>query len=83
MTSFLMQYDRRTGELEVTEFAGDHAREEALAARVDAEVARTNADLEVVVLTADSLDEIKRTHGRYFMTPGQLVRTTLDADAKA
>ena len=43
-----------------------------LAVSVDAEIAQTNADLEVV-LTADSLDEIKRIHGRYFLTRAQPV----------
>ncbi|WP_448642626.1 hypothetical protein [Geodermatophilus sp. URMC 63] len=45
-----------------------------LAVSVDAEIAQTNADLEVVVLTADSLYEIKRTHGRNFLTPAEFVR---------
>ena len=40
MVSFLLRYNRRTGDLDVTEFVGEHAREEALAARVDAEIAR-------------------------------------------
>lgn len=80
MTSFLMQYDRRTGELEVTEFAGEHAREDALAARVQAEATRANADVEVVVLAADSLEELKRTHGRYFKSIRQLVRDALEED---
>jgi hypothetical protein len=48
-----------------------------LAVRVDAESAQTNADLEVVVLTADSLDDIKRIHVRYFLTPAELVRASL------
>jgi hypothetical protein len=48
-----------------------------LAVSVDAEIAQTNADLEVVVLTAGSLDEIKRIHGRYFLTPAQPVRASL------
>jgi hypothetical protein len=43
-----------------------------LAVSVDAEIAQTNADL-MVVLTADSLDKIKRIHGRYFLTPAQPV----------
>jgi hypothetical protein len=30
MTSFLTRYDRRTGELDVTEFVGGYARAEAL-----------------------------------------------------
>ena len=45
MVSFLLRYHRRTGDLDVTEFLGEHAREEVLAARVDAKIARTNGDL--------------------------------------
>jgi hypothetical protein len=48
-----------------------------LAVRVNAESAQTNADLKVVVLTADSLDDIKRIHVRYFLTPAELVRASL------
>jgi hypothetical protein len=54
-----------------------------LAVRVDAEIAQINADLEVVVLTADSFDEIKRIHGRYLLTPAELVRAALGADLSA
>ncbi len=48
-----------------------------LAVRVDAEIIRTDAALEVVDLTADSLDEMQCTHGRYFLTPAQPVRASL------
>ncbi len=54
-----------------------------LAVRVDAEIPRTNADLEVVILTADSLDEIKCIRGRYFLIPAELVRAALDGDPGA
>lgn len=47
-----------------------------LAVSVDAEIAQTNADLEVV-LTGDSLDEVERIHGRYFLTRAQPVRASL------
>lgn len=77
MTSFLVQYDRRTGDLDVTEFAGDDARHEALSARVKAETTRSSADVEVVVLSADSLDELKRTHGRYFRSASELLRDAI------
>jgi hypothetical protein len=50
-----------------------------LSIRADAEIARTDADLEVVVLSADSFDVIERTHGRYSLTPAELVRTALGA----
>lgn len=77
MTSFLVQYDRRTGDLDVTEFAGADARHQALSARVKAETSRSSTDLEVVVLSADSLDELKRTHGRYFRSAPELVRDAI------
>jgi hypothetical protein len=48
-----------------------------LAVRVDAESAQTNADLKVVVLTADSLDDIRRIHVRHILTPAELVRASL------
>ena len=83
MTSFLMQYDRRTGDLEVTKFAGEHAREDALAARVEAETSRRSPDVEVVVLTAESEDELRRTHGRYFRSASELIRDALDDDGLA
>jgi hypothetical protein len=79
MSSFLMRYNRRTGDLQVTEFTGEQAGERALVARVEAERTRTTTDLEVVVLTADSLEEIKQTHGRYFFTPSELLRNALSA----
>lgn len=80
MTSFLLKYDRRTGDLDVTEFVGADARQEALSARVRAERTRSSSDVEVVVLAADSLDELKRTHGRYFWSPSDLARNALRAD---
>ena len=49
-----------------------------LAVSVDAEIAQSNADLEAVVLTADSLDEIKCTHSCYFLTLAEPVRAELD-----
>jgi hypothetical protein len=78
VASFLLRYDRRTGALEVTEYAGAQARERALAARVRAEDERPSEDVEVVALTADSLEELHRTHGRYFFSPAELVRRALD-----
>ncbi|RBY78690.1 hypothetical protein DQ238_11470 [Geodermatophilus sp. TF02-6] len=77
MTSFLVQYDRRTGAYDITEFAGDEARHEALSARVKAEANRSSSDIEVVVLSADSLDELKRTHGRYFRSAPELLRDAI------
>ncbi len=65
MTHFLMVYDKPRGELlAVEEF--DDSRE-ALSARFKRERQHgSQGDVEVVVLSADSIDDLRRTHGRYF-----------------
>jgi hypothetical protein len=70
MAFFLIQYDRRAGKmLALQEYA---AREEAYARRNDLE--RSKEDhIEVVVLEGGSLDDIKRTHSRYFLTLAELI----------
>ncbi len=83
MASFLLRHDRCTWRARHHPVVGEHAREEAPAARVDAEIARTNANLEVVVLTVDSLDQIERTHGRCRLTPAELVRAAFSVDPGA
>ncbi len=47
MPSFSIRFDRGTGEFAAIKLLGEHAREGALAVRVDAEIARTNGDLPV------------------------------------
>ena len=73
MKYFLLIYDRRRGELLLEKEFIDHAT--ALKARFQAEgegVAR--GGVEVVVLGAESADALRRTHGRYFKTIGQLAK---------
>jgi hypothetical protein len=77
MPSFLLRYHRRTGELEVTEFTGARARSDALSARLSAEAERTDPDVEINSLSADSLEDLKHTHGRYFHSPSELIRNAL------
>lgn len=66
MKHYLLQYNRRTGQLRHSEYEGDVGRREALRARLEAERGTKDADLEIVVISARSLDEVRRTHGRYF-----------------
>src|SRR4051812_32833912 len=73
VSSFLVQYNRRTGEVQLREFAGEDGRRRALAGRIRAERTRKSADLEVVVLSADSVDKLQRTHGRYFKSASELL----------
>lgn len=73
MPNFLLVFNRRTGERsELQEFAnaGD-----AIRARFELEQShRGEPDVEVVVLTARSESEIRRTHSRYFETVDELTQ---------
>jgi hypothetical protein len=73
MKIFLLIYDRRDGVPTISEY--DQAdREQAVTARHEAEVAamQGHRDEEIVLLEAESLDALKRTHGSYFYTVREL-----------
>lgn len=74
MSNFLLVYNRRTGDLRHLEFKGAAGRQRALKRRLKAEAARVDSDEEIVVISADSLEELMRTHGRYFRSVSQLAR---------
>lgn len=64
---FLVIYDIAAGRASVQRFGTDY--DEALRAYDEAEQdARGRTDVDVVLLSADSLDTIKRTHSSYFKT---------------
>lgn len=65
MKQFLIVYNRRTGEREMTEYAEST---QAIRARLEAESGNSNPDVEIVVIGAASLDDLKVTHSRYFTT---------------
>ncbi len=73
MRSFLLVYDRARGTLlEAVEYgAGERTR--ALRDRFRKELEVRGRDVEVVLLSAASLDALRKTHGRYFKTPSELV----------
>lgn len=66
MSHFLVVYDRTAGELiRLDRF---DSASSAMQARFRAEAEmRGRKDVEVVALTAASEDDLKRTHGRYFL----------------
>ncbi len=66
MAGFLIEYKRSTGDARIVEFPGPKGHEESLRRRLELEEQRTDPDVEIVSLIADSLDTIKRTHSRYF-----------------
>ena len=65
MKHFLIVYNRRTGERKMTEYAEST---QAIRARLEAESQNSNPDVEIVVIGAASLDDLKVTHSRYFTT---------------
>jgi hypothetical protein len=70
---FLLVYDRPTGDLvQFREFA-DYG--DALNERFRLERVRTNPHHEIVVLSAESQDNLKRTHSRYFKSVEEQLRS--------
>lgn len=73
---YLVVYDRHLGK--ILEHASYRDSSQALAARFEAErVHRGQLDIEVVVLSAESWDELARTHARYFKGARELAASTL------
>jgi hypothetical protein len=71
MNYFLLVYDPRTGHLDLEEFE-EGERERALDARFAKELAERGRGREVVLLGAESLEALRRTHARYFESPAVL-----------
>lgn len=71
MVGIVIAYHRRTGEVDVTEFAEPSGHREAMRERLRREAASHDPDLEIVSLVSDSLETVKQTHSRYFehLTP--------------
>ena len=63
---FLVSFDPATGETDVEKFETDY--DAALVACAEAEKANSGVDptLDIVLLSADSLATIERTHSSYF-----------------
>jgi hypothetical protein len=73
MENFLIIYNRRTGESDVREFAAGRGRE-AIRARFEQErIHRGDADIEVVVLSSSSREELLKTHSRYFRSAEEIL----------
>lgn len=67
MPGYVIEYNRATGDHEVTEFLGEQGHREALRFRLERERERSSVDWEVVSLNSDSLETIHKTHSRYFV----------------
>jgi hypothetical protein len=84
---FLIDYDRKTGKLQVLKGFADHQRPEAQKERLHIELSAKEAVLsgkrEVVLLEADDIGILHRTHQRYFKTPKDIVESMLNTDPQA
>jgi hypothetical protein len=67
MKLYLLVYDKAAGKIQSLETFEEHERAIALRRRADLEIeSRERDQIEVVVLSADSLEALEKTHGRYF-----------------
>lgn len=73
MRNFLVVYNRRTGAARVEEF-GEGCGREAIRQRFAAEREhRGDPDIEVVVLSSSSREELLKTHSRYFRSAREII----------
>jgi hypothetical protein len=77
---FLIEYDRPRGQLVTFKVFDDPDRVTAENARLEMELDlhRRRIEHEVVLLEASSEEALRRTHRRYFETPGEILKSTLD-----
>ena len=68
MTYFLLEYNRLSERAEVTAYADAADALKVLSAREGAKA----PEVEVVLLMADSVEQLKRTHSRYFLSAQQM-----------
>lgn len=62
----LIQHDRRTGSSQVEVFDGPSGYRDAFERRLELELQLHDPAIEIVSINAGSLDDVKKTHSRYF-----------------
>jgi hypothetical protein len=73
MRYFVIVYDRRQGRRLVTREFNESERDAALAERLHEMVSRREQkDVEVVLFGANSLDDLRKTHSRYFQSAEEI-----------
>lgn len=63
MRGYVIEFNRRTSDRRVTEFA---TPQEAMEYRLQLEAGRLDETIEIVALISNSLETVQRTHSRYF-----------------
>ncbi|MHB8873934.1 MAG: hypothetical protein ACYC8T_09645 [Myxococcaceae bacterium] len=80
MKYFLLVYNRRAGHVQKLSVYPESDRERAITDRFALEQKeREHPEMEVVLLGAASLEDLERTHARYFETTGQIAAHLLAA----
>jgi hypothetical protein len=77
MVHVVLVYQREEGRLLLQESYDDG--ETAMRRRFALERMPEYADMEIVVLSADSIETLHETHGRYFYTAAELLQKLRDA----
>jgi len=76
---FLIQYDRNHGMIVQIQEFNDSERKKAADSRLNLEIElnRQGIEREVVLLEAESIEALRRTHRRYFEDACELTKQTL------
>ncbi len=76
---FLIQYDRQKGKLNDLRSFEDEQKEsaEAIRFRLELDLNRQGADVEVLLLEAASEADVRKTHRRYFEDLNQIAKSGL------
>ena len=79
---FLVEYDRKRGTLcKFKQFLdSDRAQAQCERLAIELELKRSQDPREVVLLEAADEDTVRRTHKRYFQTPGELLESMMQPD---
>jgi hypothetical protein len=87
MNQCLIDYDRRAGKLRALKAFPDHQRREAQNESLDIELSARDEVLsgkrEIVLLEADDIGILHRTHQRYFKAPKDIMESMLDEEPQA
>lgn len=73
--TFIIQYDREAGKIDVLRSFGDRAAAEAFRLELEIGALSTGMDREIVTLEAESEEALRRTHRRYFDDVAQLMES--------
>lgn len=82
MSLYVVRYNRLSGVSSLEEITGEDARVVALRRRFELEQGAGPED-EVVVLSADSPEALRHTHGRYFHGVTELARLGMNRIGKS